>query len=79
MADPISAVRENGLAGLPGGLASGAIGVFAKPAIGTLDLISKTTEGLHKIGGEAERKRRRHPRYIEQVSGHHLLLQWQFS
>lgn len=62
---PIKGFQQEGAVGIAKGVGRGLIGVAVKPVVGTLDLVSRATEGISSSASQTVLRRRlRYPRYI---------------
>eukprot|EP01103_Thecamoeba_quadrilineata_P000443 TRINITY_DN10380_c0_g1_i1.p1 TRINITY_DN10380_c0_g1~~TRINITY_DN10380_c0_g1_i1.p1 ORF type:complete len:564 (-),score=101.04 TRINITY_DN10380_c0_g1_i1:75-1562(-) len=68
VAGPVRGAMNEGLPGFVKGVARGVSGVTIKPAVGTLDLLTRTTEGIRNtasyLNDQKRHLRKRPPRYF---------------
>jgi len=66
VAQPIKGAKEEGGIGFAKGLGRGILGAAVKPIVGTIDLVSKTTEGIRNTTSmfDKEVTRSRPPRFV---------------
>jgi len=67
--DPVRGAQQDGLKGFGKGIGKGLVGVVAKPVVGSLDLVSKTSEGISVSANPSMigPGRRRVPRFFDET------------
>lgn len=62
---PMKGLEQEGVQGMFGGIAKGLLGFVIKPAVGVIDMVQRTTEGIKNVANvNIEPERMRLPRYI---------------
>ena len=67
LVEPVKGLQREGMVGLGKGVVGGVVGILTKPAVGCIDLLSKTAEGIKNTTTffeEARLSRVRPPRYF---------------
>jgi hypothetical protein len=65
LSQPFRGAKRDGLVGLVRGIGVGVLGVVVKPAVGVVDLATRTTEGLRNMSDDNTARRVRVPRAFE--------------